>query len=969
MPPKSSFEPSPARAGKSKRGNRGAAAAAWRQQQIEAEAAVLENSLNRNRRLAQLQEQSSSAGAAPPSSKKRRRSERAEAQRLQAKRDKVMAGKKAKGTSPKAGHPASPSGGSPGGSPHIQIVHFAADCEAVDDDEVRKHLELELESEQTPAKLLAADKAKTIRQLQAAGAIRTAAAIQGQLDEANATPPPSKLKTQNSSASALKGGSKEETKPIAPPPPDDDDDGADDDDDEEEEDDGGDDDDDDGSEDDDDGDDSEESDESSESSVVDVASSSSLSSGPEGETSAAKVRRRRARTHHANGTKKSDYVMELDKLERQKKKRGYRSRSPSSEDQSADASDNGGRASPSQARPDAQEQEEEQGGDDESDSEAESEEAKSDENNDDDDVPAGGMSDGNDSGDWRVGSPPPPSSPSTGLAAAEREAKKKAQRANAAKQDAATAKALAQAEERLPGGILHQTPVPRVRLTDKQYELQAEVAKNHAWHDERVERLTASGFGLRESVSALKLTQEVGLESTDRAAAYLRANSKTPIDQLTKSMGKVQETLRASSAQAKPTSQRPSQTSMTFGPALSDYVSEHPATEHAAMEIMMYHDAQACGHTSSLSTSANTLLRQLKQNQIHHHHPYLSPMCLAVCDDCTKCQANRKRHLDKELQERARLASVETAGKTGARNLPWRPQDSKVDRTLPRKECSECGMGERELVEGESGNDGRYLYFCTGCKNGWHRTCGGEKIVEWVDNDGTSAYLCPRCRTRREMQEASLRGGGGQAARQGPPRVDSRSSATPLHAPYERTPRRSSTQWDVQRPFVQKETPPKKRRQLPKTQTDEVQTPPMPSDSRTGSSIAADTSVRSATLTSNAVSVKILPYVMWDEAGGGTAKGKGNAETGSGPSAWAWFKRVNIPIRDTAKTLGGGLGPLRNAIILNMQVALAGTTVTERDIQDFVKHNMSVGEEKVWVKKFKAFPWFRDLKVESLIKE
>jgi len=641
MPPKPSFEPSPARAGKSKRGNRGAAAAAWRQQQIEAEAAQLENSLNRNRRMAQLQEQSSSAGAAPPSSKKRRRSERAEAQRLQAKRDKVMAGKKAKGTSPKAGHPASPSGGSPGGSPHIQIVHFAADCEADDDDEVRKHLELELESEQTPAKQLAADKAKTIRQLQAAGAIRTAAAIQGQLDEANATPPPSKLKTQNSFASALKGGGKEGTKPIAPPPPDDDDDGADDDDDEEEEDDdGSDEDDDDGSKDDDDEDDSEESNGSSKGSIVDVASSSPSSSSPEDETmedwnrrKGKKIRAKRAITHHLNGSKKSDYVMELEKLERQKKKRSYRSMSPSSEDRSAnasdkDASDNGGKASPSQARPVAQEQEEEQGEDDFGDGEAGAEDAgkeESDDENDEDDVPAGG-SDGNDSGDWRASSPPLPSSPSTGSASAEKEAKRNAQKANAAKQEAATAKALAQAqalaEERGPGGILHQTPVPRVKLTERQYKLQAEVAKNHEWHDERVERLTTSGFGLKESVSALKLTQEAGLESTDRAAAYLRANSKTPIDQLTKSMGKMQEKLRAST-QVKPTSQRPVPTAMSFGPALSDFVSEQPATEQAAMEIMMYHDAQACGHTSSLSTSANTLLRQLKQNQIHHHHPYL----------------------------------------------------------------------------------------------------------------------------------------------------------------------------------------------------------------------------------------------------------------------------------------------------------------------------------------------------------
>ena len=95
---------------------------------------------------------------------------------MQTKRDKIMANKKAKGIPPTAGHRTSPSNSSP------NIIHFAADCSADEDDEVRKHLEQELESEQTPAKLLAAEKARTIRELQAAGAIRTAAAIQGQLD-------------------------------------------------------------------------------------------------------------------------------------------------------------------------------------------------------------------------------------------------------------------------------------------------------------------------------------------------------------------------------------------------------------------------------------------------------------------------------------------------------------------------------------------------------------------------------------------------------------------------------------------------------------------------------------------------------------------------------------------------------------------------------------------------------------------
>lgn len=111
--------------------------------------------------------------------------------------------------------------------------------------------------------------------------------------------------------------------------------------------------------------------------------------------------------------------------------------------------------------------------------------------------------------------------------------------------------------------------------------------------------------------------------------------------------------------------------------------------------------------------------------------------------------------------------------------------------------------------------------------------------------------------------------------------------------------------------------------------------------------------------------VKISNYVMWDEAT--TGKPKPGTETGSGAQAWAWFKRTNIPIRDAAVNMKGGLGLLSAyAITHNMQITLAAGMLNEPEVHP--RLNMTEKEINEWVKSDMEFKWFKTLPDEVFIK-
>jgi hypothetical protein len=111
--------------------------------------------------------------------------------------------------------------------------------------------------------------------------------------------------------------------------------------------------------------------------------------------------------------------------------------------------------------------------------------------------------------------------------------------------------------------------------------------------------------------------------------------------------------------------------------------------------------------------------------------------------------------------------------------------------------------------------------------------------------------------------------------------------------------------------------------------------------------------------------VKINNYIMWEESSAG--KPRQGTETGSGVAAWAWFKRTNIPIRDAAVNMRGGLGPLAaNAISHNMQITLAASMLNEPEVQP--EQNMTEKEIDLWVKRDREFTWFKALPDAVLIK-
>ncbi len=85
-----------------------------------------------------------------------------------------------------------------------------------------------------------------------------------------------------------------------------------------------------------------------------------------------------------------------------------------------------------------------------------------------------------------------------------------------------------------------------------------EKQENAALHDERVIRLTGSGYNVRESVEALAATKEEGLESTVRAADYLRGKSSTPISNVQRAVDTLTRNLT------------PAVKAEEFGPCLSD---------------------------------------------------------------------------------------------------------------------------------------------------------------------------------------------------------------------------------------------------------------------------------------------------------------------------------------------------------------------------------------------------------------
>ena len=502
--------------------------------------------------------------------------------------------------------------------------------------------------------------------------------------------------------------------------------------------------------------------------------------------------------------------------------------------------------------------------------------------------------------------------------------------------------------------------VKEKRARDRVEErFEREKKENNSLHDERVIRLTASGYTVRESVEALAATKQEGLESTERASDYLRAKSSTPISNVQRAVDTLTKNLTPAAKQEE------------FGPQLSDLINEHQEWEAEAKRARAHHDASSFGHLSCSSKAALALRQQLltKGKAEGSWGKGLGAICLAICQDFFKCVANKAKIVEREALDRAKLLQEEEP-RDGRIRTPWKNRDSKVDAKLPFLDCYVC-VSRPDAEQ----NPDDYVNHCqnAGCGLAAHPDC--DRFVGW-NEAGKTKYLCKNCsRTRQDAHDegirtASLRAAQGGAAAQdsaaryanaqhnagtGRSTSNRHGSATPerrREATPPPSPRNRQSGWDEQ--GTQRQEMPKDMSSLlqflaslrPVSGT-ERQDPPAPLGIAGGTSTQNSTNLSTGTSGVTNTNVKISNYVMWDEAT--TGKPKPGTETGSGAQAWAWFKRTNIPIRDAAVNMKGGLGLLSAyAITHNMQITLAAGMLNEPEVHP--RLNMTEKEINEWVK-------------------
>jgi hypothetical protein len=295
--------------------------------------------------------------------------------------------------------------------------------------------------------------------------------------------------------------------------------------------------------------------------------------------------------------------------------------------------------------------------------------------------------------------------------------------------------------------------------------------KNAQSHDDRIQAIVNSGYNLHETLHALKITRDlVGMESTERAAEYLRKNSKTPIQRLTAELSTVQQKMSGLQKE----SVRFSQTDLeSFGPALSDLAEEHPRCAKQAVYVKRLHDMQPLKHLSSCAKAAEALRRQMAASSTIHAEyrdpEFLGRICVAVVKDCEKCTANRAKCEAKEADALKAVAEIGVRRQREEKRT-YSLEDRPTDRSKPRSWCRVCSRGCRIDIP-----DGENLNFCDCCDRGTHEHC--ETLAEYEDAKGLSFYICYVCEQQQQVA-ADLT------------RVDPNSPPLPKHASVVRNRRR-----------------------------------------------------------------------------------------------------------------------------------------------------------------------------------
>jgi hypothetical protein len=217
------------------------------------------------------------------------------------------------------------------------------------------------------------------------------------------------------------------------------------------------------------------------------------------------------------------------------------------------------------------------------------------------------------------------------------------------------------------------------------------IKENADLHDERVCRLISSGYNPREACEALLATKVEGLESTARATEHLRVKSGTPMATMARAVGTVQQQMDLLAAAAIATTPAAGRAEPVFGPSLSEFVSANERAEGVSRRIQLLHDKSSFGHLSNVSKAAINLKETVRRGQDLElrNTMWLGAICLAVCEDCAKCAANRCKKEATDAADRERLLLDEKGGKRAVKD-DWKESDAKHDRSLPVMDCWIC---------------------------------------------------------------------------------------------------------------------------------------------------------------------------------------------------------------------------------------------------------------------------------------
>jgi len=177
-----------------------------------------------------------------------------------------------------------------------------------------------------------------------------------------------------------------------------------------------------------------------------------------------------------------------------------------------------------------------------------------------------------------------------------------------------------------------------------------------------------------------------------------------------------------------------------------------PGNEDAVDIVVKLRDAHArarakATHCSTPALGAGNLVNlstvKNDSNMGRKGLTFLSAVAYAVCEDRPKCTVLRTR-AENEREWKARQAAeaeatrklkLEGAAKKKRLNPPFKPSDSRVDKSLPRGFCAICKNGW---------NKGHHLYYRDECDQGMHLLCADWHHIRMASG-GSTWFACDDC--------------------------------------------------------------------------------------------------------------------------------------------------------------------------------------------------------------------------------